>query len=57
MIEVAIGANQVIHHQPNNWKKYDPDIKTGANYKGFLYDMLSCKIKTNPGKNGCYAIA
>jgi hypothetical protein len=57
MIKVAISANQVIHYQPDDGKKNNADIKPGTNYKSLVYDIFSYKIKTDPGKNGCYAIA
>jgi hypothetical protein len=57
VIQITVTANEVINHQPGKRKNGNANIKPGANYKGFVNDILSCKIKTYPGKDGCHAIA
>ena len=50
MIQVSITANQVINDEPGKWKNCNAYIKPRANYKSFVNDIFSGKIKSYPGK-------
>jgi hypothetical protein len=57
MIQCIISPDQVINQQPYNREKDKAYVKLGANYISFLYNIFSYKIKSDPGKYGCHAIA
>jgi hypothetical protein len=57
MIQITITANQVINDEPGKREDRNAYVKPRANYKRFVNDIFPYKVKNDPGKYSCHAIA